>query len=78
MSKVENNMALYVLERATYIEYLKKGVARLDNLDLVVLHAILARCGSALDKDSKLIHEVEHELFFRLNKQTFEKESTTY
>jgi|GEM_PF-3052300 len=78
MSKVENNVALYVLERATYIEYLKKGVTRLDNLDLVVLHAILARCEPALDKDSKLIREVEHELFFRLNKQAYEKESTTY
>jgi hypothetical protein len=77
MTEPESNTALYVLERATYIEFLKKGVARLDNLDLVVLHAVLARCGTAIDKDSKLIREVEHELFFRLNEQTYEKESTT-
>jgi hypothetical protein len=73
MTEAESNTALYVLERATYIEFLKKGVKKLDNLDLVVLHAILARCGSALDKDGKLIREVEHELFFRLNKQAYEK-----
>jgi len=77
MSKAENDMALYVLERATYIEFLKKGVRGLDNLDLIVLHAILARCGPALDKDSKLIREVEHELFLRLTQQRFEKECTT-
>ncbi|MGH9922040.1 MAG: hypothetical protein ACRD38_04755, partial [Nitrososphaerales archaeon] len=69
--------ALYVLERATYIEFLKKGVTRLDNLDLIVLHATLARCEPALDKDCKLIHEVEHELFSRLNGRTVEKEPTT-
>ncbi len=77
MSKPENDMALYVLERATYIEFLKKGVKGLDNLDLIVLHAILARCGNALDKDDKLIREVEHELFSRLTQQRFEKECTT-
>ena len=77
MSKTENDMALYVLERATYIEFLKKGVKGLDSLDLIVLHGILARCEPTLDKDSKMIREVEHELFFRLTQRTIEKECTT-
>lgn len=77
MSKAEKDMALYVLERATYIEFLKKGVKGLDNLDLIVLHAILARCGNALDKEGKLIRHVEHELLLRLAERTIETECTT-
>ena len=69
MSKAENDEILYVLERATYAEFLEKGVERIDDIDLIVLHAFLARCEPAIDQDRRLIREVEYELFYRLKQR---------
>ena len=69
MSRAENDETLYVLEHAAYTEFLKKGVERIDDIDLIVLHAFLARCEPAMDKDRRLIRELEYELFFRLKQR---------
>ncbi len=67
MSEVENDKILYILEQMTYVEFLKKGVKGLNDTELVVLHALLARCEYTMDKQRKYIRLVEHELLLRLS-----------
>ncbi len=70
MSEVKNDQILYVLERMVYDQFLKKGVKGLNNTELVVIHAVLARCECILDKECKFIRIVEHELLLRLRKES--------
>lgn len=67
MSEVEDDSILYVLEQMAYDEFLKKGVKGLDDTDLIVVHALLARCENILDRERKFIRLVEHELLIRLS-----------
>jgi len=67
MSEVENDKILYILEQMTYVEFLKKGVKGLNDTELVVLHALLARCEYIMDRQRKYIRLVEHELLLRLS-----------
>lgn len=67
MSEVEDNSILYAIEQMAYDEFLKKGVKGLDDTDLIVVHALLARCENILDRERKFIRLVEHELLIRLS-----------
>jgi len=60
---------LCFLERETYIVFLRKGVKGLDDVDLITIHALLARCEHTLDKQRKFIDLVEHELLKRMTKR---------
>lgn len=67
MSEVEDDSILYAIEQMAYDEFLKKGVQGLDDTDLIVVHALLARCENILDRERKFIRLVEHELLIRLS-----------
>ena len=73
MSELENEKILYVLEQMAYNDFLKKGTKALDDIDLIVVHALLARCEHAMDRQHNLIRQVEHELLFRLTRRIIDE-----
>ncbi len=69
MENVSFDISLYEEEEEAYSEFLEKGVKKLDDIELVTIHALLARCEYILDRNRKFIEMVEDELLTRLSKK---------
>lgn len=67
MENMSFDSSLYEEEGEAYSEFLEKGAKKLDDIELITVHALLARCEQTLDKERKFIAIVEDEIFARMN-----------
>lgn len=70
MESMSFDSALYEAEQEAFTEFMEKGVKGLDDVGLITVHALLARCEYVLDKQHRLVDIVEDELLRRMNKKT--------
>ena len=69
MENMSFDKSLYEEEEEAYSEFLEKGARKLGDIELITVHALLARCEFTLDKKRKFVEIVEDELLERLSKK---------
>jgi len=69
MNHISFDSSLYEEEQEAYSQFIENGVKGLDDIDLITVHGLLARCGNILDKQHNLLDIVEDELYGRLSEK---------